>query len=94
MRTTYHFYSPSSSGTGYYTKRFSTEKAALDYASQSDDTVAQTQVSKHQVGFWNPVYDCFMPVECVESVQKVERTLQAEIERLQKMLMDSLPSKV
>jgi len=86
MKKTYKFFPPYTNAT--HTKRFSSDDKALQYAASGDDTAASTGVSKRQEGFWNEKYNCFMPLECLNAVNKVETELNEEIARLQDMFVN------
>jgi hypothetical protein len=86
MRKTYRFLPPFSDNS--FTKRFSSDAAALQYASDSSDAAASYGVGKPQEGFWNVKYQCFIPVECMAPVMEVEQKLQAEIGRLRALLSE------
>lgn len=66
MSQTYRFYSPHTEGS--HTKDFNTDDEALTYASESDDSVAQTQVSKPMECFWCTELQCFLPKESAEKI--------------------------
>ena len=73
---------------GTFTKRFSSDEAALRYASEMEDTAAICGVGKPMEGFWNQKFGCFMPVECMAPVVGEIMKLEAEIERLRGILLD------
>lgn len=80
---TYKFYSPYSSGS--YSKKFKNDDAALRYASESDDSAKQTQVSKQMECFWNVEYQCWLPSESFSKVKQSENKLLDEIALEQRM---------
>ena len=88
MRKTYRFIPPHSKS---FTKRFSSDDAALRYASEMEDSAATVGVGKPMEGFWNQKFECFLPVECMAPVVGEIVKLEAEIERLRNILLSHPP---
>ena len=73
---------------GSFKKRFSSDEAALRFASETEDGPATCGVGKPMEGFWNQKFECFLPVECMAPVMGKIMKLEAEIERLRGVLLD------
>jgi hypothetical protein len=84
MRTTYRFIPPYTKSS--FKKRFSSDEAALQYASSMEDSAATVGVGKPMEGFWSQTFECFMPVECMTAAAKKIMEVEAENERLKRFL--------